>query len=115
MERDGERAGGQAEVPRLVGLIVRDARRAGHAAGVVVVSADVDGPPLGGLTWPGVWIVTAQRPAPGTRVPRWENVVIEFDELRGGGHAADREPRLPPADPGALDAEIEPPNRSAAQ
>jgi hypothetical protein len=115
MECDGEWAGTQAEVPRLVGLAVRDARKAGHEAGVVVVSADVDGPPLGGLTWPGVWIVTAQRPAPGTWVPRWENVVIEFEELRGGEHAGDRQPRLPPTGPSALAAEIESPNRSAGQ
>lgn len=52
---------GQVEVPQLVGMIVADARQAGHRAGLVVVTADVYGPPLGGLTWPGIWIVTAQR------------------------------------------------------
>ena len=88
MERGGGRQADRVQVPQLVGLVVRDARTAGHQAGVVVVSADVDGPPLGGLTWPGVWIVTAQRPAPGAWVPRWDNVVIEFEELRGGEHAA---------------------------
>jgi len=89
---------------------VREARDAGHRAGIVVVSADIDGPPLGALTWPGVWIVTAQRPAPGTLVPRWENVVIEFEELPGGENAGDREPRIPRPDPGALAAEVEPPD-----
>ena len=59
---------------------MQEALQAGHQAGVVVVSAALDGPPLGALTWPGVWIVTAQRPAPGTWVARWENVVIEFEE-----------------------------------
>jgi len=44
---------------------VRLARNAGHQAGVVVVSGNVDGSPLGGLRWPGVWIVTAQRQEPG--------------------------------------------------
>jgi hypothetical protein len=107
MERGGEPEPGKVEVPMLVGLSVRDARNTGHQAGVVIVSADVDGPPLGALTWPGVWIVTTQRPVPGTRVPRWENVVIEFEELRGGEHAGDREPRIPPTGPGALTAEIE--------
>lgn len=74
----------------LVGMRVQSARETGHRAGVVVVSADIDGPPLGALTWPGVWHVTAQRPAPGTRVRRWDNVVISFTET-GGGSAGDPE------------------------
>lgn len=98
---------GRVEVPRLVGMVVADARQTGHQAGVVVVSADIDGPPLGGLTWPGIWIVIAQFPAPGTWLSRWDNVVIEFEELRGGEEAGDREPRMPLPDPGALVAEME--------
>jgi hypothetical protein len=94
--------------PLCPGMTVADARRKGHDAGLVVVSADPDGPPLGGLTWPGVWIVTGQHPAPGTRLNRWDNVVIEFEELRGGEGADDGEPRVPPSDPGALRAEAEP-------
>jgi hypothetical protein len=74
-------------------------------AGVVVVAADEDGPPFGSLTWPGVWIVTAQRRAPGSRVARWENVVIEFEEQHGGEHAGDREPRTPQPDPDVLASE----------
>jgi hypothetical protein len=92
MEGSGWGEAGQVEVPQLVGMVVADARRAGHQARLVVVSADVDGPPLGGLTWPGTWIVTAQRPVPGTWVTRWDNVVIEFEELRGGEDAGHREP-----------------------
>jgi hypothetical protein len=95
---------GQVEVPQLVGMIVADARQAGHEAGLVVISADPDGPPLGGLTWPGIWIVTAQHPVPGTWSPRWDNVVIEFEELRGGEGAGDREPRIPLPDPSASSA-----------
>ena len=87
MERVDRSKAGQVEVPQLVGMVVADARRAGHHAGLVVVSADVDGPPLGPLTWPGTWIVTAQRPAPGTLLSRWDNLVIEFEELRGGDGA----------------------------
>jgi hypothetical protein len=115
MERGGGRVAGEVEVPQLVGMVVPDARTAGHQAGVVVVSGDVDGPPLGGLTWPGVWIVTGQRPVAGTRVPRWENVVIEFEELRGGEHAGDREPRIAPPDLGSLSAELESPDEPGAQ
>ncbi|MGH3303779.1 MAG: PASTA domain-containing protein [Streptosporangiaceae bacterium] len=111
MERAGRGEAGQVEVPQLVGMAVTDARQAGHRAGLVVVSADVDGPPLGGLTWPGVWVVTAQRPAPGSWLSRWDNVVIEFEELRGGEGAGDREPRVPLPDPGALAAEMETPDQ----
>jgi hypothetical protein len=35
---------GQVEVPDLVGMIVSEARRKGHEAGLVVISADADGP-----------------------------------------------------------------------
>lgn len=110
MEHSGGWVAEQVEVPLLVGLAVPDARGVGHRAGVVVVSADADGSPPGGLTWPGIWVVTAQRPAAGTRVPRWGNVAIEFQESRGGEHAGDREPRIPRPGPGALAAEARPPD-----
>ena len=100
---------GRVEVPDLVGMAVPEARRKGHEAGLVVVSADSDGPPLGGLTWPGTWIVTAQHPAPGAWLSRWDNLVIEFEERRGGEGAGDREPRIPLPGPGALAAELPPP------
>ncbi len=74
-------------VPSLVGMTVRAARSMGHDSGVVVASADLDGPPLGALTWPGTWIVTDQRPAAGSRVERWSVVIIEFKERPGGGGA----------------------------
>jgi hypothetical protein len=109
MQHAGRGEADLVEVPQLVGMVVADARHAGHKAGLVVVSSDIDGPPLGGLTWPGIWIVTAQRPAPGTWSRRWESVVIEFEELRGGEGAGDREPRTPLPDPGALAVEKEPP------
>jgi hypothetical protein len=51
----------------------------GHEAGLVVVSADVVEPPLAGLTWAGIWLATTQHPVPGTWLPRWDNVVIEFE------------------------------------
>lgn len=82
-------------VPLLVGLAVREARNVGHRSGVVVTSADVDGPPLGALTWPGTWIVTAQRPIAGSRLERWSTVVIEFEKHPGGGGPGDPGPRAP--------------------
>jgi hypothetical protein len=88
-------------VPDLVGLLVQDA---GHeAAVVVVVAADVDGPPLGALAWPGLWVVTAQDPEPGTEVGKWENVRVTFRRA-DGGEAGDREPRLPLPIPDDLEA-----------
>jgi hypothetical protein len=80
---DAADAADLVQVPALVGMRVREARATGHTARVVVVSSDLDGPPLGALTWPGIWIVTAQRPAAGSRVPRWSTVVIQFKELPG--------------------------------
>lgn len=74
-------------VPSLIGMTVREARRVGHDTGVVVTSADVDGPPLGALTWPGTWIVIGQRPIAGSQVERWSAVAIEFRERPGGSGA----------------------------
>jgi hypothetical protein len=114
MEYGGQLEADRVQVPHMLGMTVRQARKAGHEAGVVVVSADVDGPPLGSLTWPGVWIVIAQRPAAGAWVPRWANVVIDFEELRGGEAAGDREPRNPLPDPGRLAVEADSPDESTA-
>lgn len=80
----------QVTVPSLVGMTVREARNVGHTSGVVVTSADVDGPPLGELAWPGIWMVTAQRPMAGSHVERWSTVVIEFEERPGSGSAGGR-------------------------
>jgi len=96
-------ADGRVVVPDLVGLPVHEARDVGHQAAVVVVAADVDGPPLGELTWPGLWIVTAQDPGPGSPVRKWDNVRITFRRA-DGNEADDREPRLPPPSPDDLAA-----------
>jgi hypothetical protein len=94
---------GQVAVPDLVGLGVSLAMDAGHEAAVVVVAADVDGPPLGSLTWPGVWVVTDQQPVAGSRIPKWDNVRVTFRRA-GGNEAGDREPRLPSPSPDQLKA-----------
>ncbi|WP_253771272.1 PASTA domain-containing protein [Goodfellowiella coeruleoviolacea] len=83
------------EVPDLVGLGVRVARQVGHDTGLVVTSADLDGPPLGALTWPGTWVVTDQRPAPGQLVTRGTVVTISFQEQPPDNGSGDREPRRP--------------------
>jgi hypothetical protein len=84
----------QVEVPDLVGLEVRQARRIADSFDLFITSGSPDGPPVGALTWPGRWVVITQNPSPGTIVPRASWVVVEFEQ-RGGGGAGDREPRRP--------------------
>jgi len=96
-----------AEVPGLVGLSVRRAQRVGHEHGFVVIGPNQDGPPLGALTWPGTWLVTAQDPAAGIRRARGEQVTVRFAEIPGGGTAGDREPRLPLPSPLSTEAAAE--------
>jgi len=87
-----------AEVPDLRGLVVNAARETGHAVGLVVTSSDLDGPPLGALTWPGRWVVIEQTPRPGTTIRRGDTVTIQFVE-DPGGIAGVREPRRPSPNP----------------
>lgn len=93
-------------VPDLVGLEVQNARGVGHAAGVVVTSADLDGPPLGTQSWPGLWLVDGQNPHPDEEADRWSTVQISFHQ-EGGGKAGVREPRLPSPDHGHLPVQRE--------
>lgn len=97
----------EVRVPDLVGLTVPAARKIAWESGVVITSADRDGPPLGALTWPGVWIITAQRPAPGTLVRRLEWVVVDFRKQGPGEDDGDREPRNPHPPLDALSAELD--------
>jgi hypothetical protein len=84
----------QVAVPDLVGLEVRQALSVADSLNLFVTSGNPDGPPIRALTWPGRWMVVAQRPSPGTIVPRASWIVVDFEE-RGGGGAGDREPRVP--------------------
>lgn len=98
----------EAVVPDLVGMLVADARKSAWAVGLVAVAADPDGPPLGALTWPGTWIVTAQRPQPGTVLHYRGSVVVDFEKWSPGDESGDREPLQPTEPPGALHAERDP-------
>ncbi|MGW6707354.1 PASTA domain-containing protein [Streptomyces sp. NPDC054956] len=82
----------EVTVPDVVGLAVTEARKVAWDAGVVISAADPDGPPLGALTWPGVWVVTAQHPAPGSRMRRRGSLAIEFEEVPGGEPGPPRPP-----------------------
>lgn len=79
MTWEGPEHGERVTVPDVVGLEMRTARKKGNEAGVALGASDPDGPPLGALTWPGRYVVTAQRPAPGTVIRRWGTVVVEFE------------------------------------
>jgi hypothetical protein len=74
----------QATVPNLVGLAMREALTAGSESGVVVTSENIDGRPLRLRTMRGRWIVTAQRPASGSRVPQWSGDLLDRVGLQGG-------------------------------
>lgn len=95
-------------VPYLIGLDVRTAEATCSDVHLVVVGPDIDGPPLDALTSPGVWIVTAQRPAPGVLALRGDPVTIEFKGR--GGEAGDREPRRPPPEGDLLQTTADDPN-----
>jgi len=97
----------EVTVPDVVGLLVSQARTVATEAGLALATSDPDGPPVGEVTWPGVWVVTAQAPAPGSRLRRWGSMVIDFKELPGGT-AGDREPRRPPPHPDERAAESDP-------
>ncbi|MEW9531338.1 PASTA domain-containing protein [Microbispora sp. NPDC049125] len=90
----------ETEVPDFRGMQALNAWLAGHSAGVLLVGPDPDSPDpvMHG-------IVTAQDPAPGTLVARWDSVTV-WVRHDPGGEAGVREPRrpVPPAD--ALSAEL---------
>ena len=104
----GPSSADEVRVPSLVGLTVSAARKLAWDAGVVVAAEDPDGPPLGALTWPGVWVVTAQRPAPGSVMRRRGSVVVDFRKGLPGDGAGDHEPRLPLPPLNVLSAERDP-------
>lgn len=90
------------KVPDLVGLLVRAAREVAWDAGLVIASADPDGPPLAALTWPGTWVVTAQHPEPGSMMRYRGSVVVDFETRPPGGESGDREPLRPVPPPAML-------------
>lgn len=74
-------------VPDVVGPPLAHARNVAHDAGVVLAQPDSDGPPLGALSWPGEYLVTGQSPRPGTRLWRWDPVVVSWRPVDRGGDA----------------------------
>jgi hypothetical protein len=92
---DGPNNAEEVKVPNLIGLTVHAAWDVAWAAGLVIAAEDPDGPPLAALTWPGIWIVTAQHPTPGTAMHRRGSVVVDFRAEPPGEGAGDQEPQSP--------------------
>src|SRR5262249_37203128 len=92
----------------LVGLTVESARALARDAGLKLAAEDPDGPPLVAFTWPGVWMVTAQRPAPGSVLHRKGTVVVDFEPGTPGEGAGVREPRRPLPQPDASSGDLAP-------
>jgi beta-lactam-binding protein with PASTA domain len=88
---DRQEARERVITPDVVGMVVDDARRIAHAAGVVLAQPNPDGPPLSALTWQLPVSVTSQEPPPGTVLNRWESVVVTWTPDEAGV----REPRRP--------------------
>jgi hypothetical protein len=95
-------------VPDVVGMTVADGTQMAYECGLALAQPDPDGPPLRALTWPGVWLITEQHPAPGTRLRRWDSVIVRFRSGDGAGPANVRAPLQPPPHPGPLAAEARP-------
>ena len=94
-----------AVVPAVVGLTVRDAIEYACWA-EVGIGGSPDGPPLESLVYPcDEFVVTSQTPAPGTRLRRYETVVVEWAPIGGDG-AGVREPRRPLPPTVSFEAEI---------
>lgn len=76
-----ERNAENVTVPDLVGMPFPLAREIASAAGIALTGPDPDGPPIAALAWPGVFLITSQRPAAGTVVAQWDSVIVEIVEL----------------------------------
>jgi hypothetical protein len=98
----------QVSVPMVIGMTVAAGQRAAADAKVVLAPTNADGPPLGALLWPheAEYVIASQSPVAGTRVRRYDSVVITYVRTNAGGPGAAgvREPRRPKPAPGSTGA-----------
>jgi hypothetical protein len=87
-----DRAAPLVAVPDVVGLPFRIGRDVATEAGVALANPDPDGPPIGGLAWPGLFYITSQDPAPGTVLHEWDSVRVQIVKH---GNSPDRAPAAP--------------------
>ena len=83
-----DRAADRVTVPDVVGLPFHIGRDVAAEAGVALANPDPDGPPIAALTWPGLFYITAQSPAAGATLYRWDSVAVETSPYREGGSDA---------------------------
>ncbi|AWB86093.1 hypothetical protein [Mycetocola zhujimingii] len=108
MEVDSDRSADRVVVPDVVGTIFSIGRAMATEAGVTLANPDPDGPPIGALAWPGIFIITRQEPEPGAILHRWDSVQVwvRADE------ASSSVTLLPTATPPSLSARLAPPSNS---
>ncbi len=100
---------GRVTVPDVVGLPFHVGRDTAAECGVTLANPDPDGPPIGGLAWPGLFYITSQNPPGGSEVYRWDSVTVEIVGYGEADRGALRNtPVMPPAD--AAHAQGEPTN-----
>lgn len=95
-------------VPDVVGLPFHVGRDLANDAGVTLANPDPDGPPIGGLAWPGLYYITSQNPSAGATLYRWDSVAVEivpFGEADSSAMAPPHE--VPPADNAHADPQHE--------
>ena len=102
---DSDQSADRVVVPDVVGMIFGIGRALATEAGVTLANPDPDGPPIGALAWPGIFIITHQEPEPGTTPYRWDSVQVwvRADE------ASSSVTRLSTATPPSLCARLAPP------
>lgn len=66
----------EVTVPDVVGLPFHVGRDVVAEAGVTLANPDPDGPPMGGLAFPGLFYIMWQEPAPGTLLHEWDSVGV---------------------------------------
>ena len=105
MTREPWRCTDIVEVPHVVGLHIREAERVASVAGLVLAQPNPDGPPLAALTWPDDYWICDERPAAGSRLWRWDPLVVTWSASPGA--AGVREPRRPLVPLQSLTGEID--------
>lgn len=96
---------GPIYVPDVAGMLFHVGRDRAAELGLVLANPDPDGPPIGSLAWPGMFVITTQDPAPGT--PAHQGDSIRVTVVRDDG-TRESEPAQRPSVPPHLATSAEP-------
>ena len=113
MPHDSWRHTESVTVPSVLGLHIRDAEQVAYQAGLKLAQPDPDGPPLAALTWPDDYWITGQTPPAGTKLWRWDPLVVDWSPVPGGDGPNVREPLRPTPTPRLLTGAAQPDNDTA--